>query len=77
MSLGIPALVSPVAVNKKIVDNGVNGYWCNIEEEWKAAIAALIQHADLRIKMGAAAKEKIKNHYSVESNTTNFLNLFK
>jgi glycosyltransferase involved in cell wall biosynthesis len=77
MSLGIPALVSPVAVNKEIVDNGINGYWCNSNEEWKTAITTLIQDADLRVKMGVAAKEKIKNHYSVESNTVNFLNLFK
>jgi glycosyltransferase involved in cell wall biosynthesis len=77
MSLGIPALVSPVAVNKKIVDNGINGYWCNDNEEWKNAISALIKDAELRIKMGVAAKEKIKNHFSVESNTANFLNLFK
>lgn len=76
MSLGIPALVSPVAVNKKIVDDGINGYWCNTEEQWKVAISALTQSGTLREKMGKAAKEKIKNYYSVESNTTNFLNLF-
>jgi len=77
MSLGIPALVSPVAVNKKIVDSGINGYWCGSEEEWKQAIMLLLQNTELRISMGTAAKEKIKNHFSVESNTTNFLNLFK
>lgn len=77
MSLGIPALVSPVAVNKKIVDNEINGYWCNTEVEWKTAISLLIQNAELRQKMGKAAKEKIKKHFSVEANTPNFLNLFK
>ncbi len=77
MSLGIPALVSPVAVNRKIVDDGINGFWCVTNDEWKQAISSLIQHTDLRIKMGTQATQKIKSHFSVESNISNFLNLFK
>jgi len=76
MSLGIPAVVSPVAVNKKIVDQGLNGFLCQTEQEWYEALEQLIQDQSVRIKMGQASKNKILSHYSVASNRANFLNLF-
>ncbi|MEX0812147.1 MAG: glycosyltransferase [Chitinophagales bacterium] len=77
MSLGIPALVSPVAVNKNIVDNGINGFWCNSPEEWEERILELLNNQALRIKMGKAAIEKIKSEFSVSANKNNFISLFK
>lgn len=77
MSLGIPALVSPVGVNTKIVDEAVNGMLCTTPDDWEVGITAFLLNADLRVKMGAEARKKILSHYSVRSNTENFLSLFK
>lgn len=76
MSLGIPAVVSPVGVNTTIVDHGVNGMVADSEEEWFTALDTLLKEEALRVKMGAAAAEKIKGNYSVLSNTPRFLDLF-
>ena len=76
MSLGIPAVVSPVGVNTTIVDHGKNGMVAATEEDWYAALATLMQDEALRIQMGAAAAEKILGNYSVSSNTPRFLALF-
>ncbi len=76
MSLGIPALVSPVAVNAKIVDHGVDGYHCSTKAEWYNYLEELIRDESLRIKMGLAARQKIVSHYSIEANKNNFLALF-
>lgn len=76
MALGMPALVSPVGVNTEIVDNGVNGFICKSNEDWKKNILLLMNDVELRKKMGVAAREKIIKKYSVLSNTENFLNLF-
>lgn len=77
MALAIPAVVSPVGANKKIVDHGINGYICSSEQEWESALLQLIQNEGLRTEMGLKAKEKIVKHYSVSSNKMNFLSLFK
>ena len=76
MSLGIPALVSPVGVNTEIVENGVNGFICETEEDWDKALEKLMTDADLRKKMGAAGRKTVEKQYSVISNTDNFLQLF-
>ncbi|MDW7695798.1 glycosyltransferase family 4 protein [Flammeovirgaceae bacterium SG7u.111] len=76
MALGIPAIVSPVGVNTKIVDDGVNGFICEHPEEWYEKLSKLLASPELRKQMGAEARKKIEDHYSVKSNTSNFLSLF-
>lgn len=75
MSLGMPAIVSPVGVNVTVVDEGLNGYICNTAAEWEAAIATLLVDTDAREKMGVEARKKIIDHYSVLANEPNFLSL--
>lgn len=76
MSLGIPSLVSPVGVNTKIVDHGINGFVCSTEEDWLSHLSLLLSDRTLLQEMGSKTREKIQNHFSVQSNTENFLNLF-
>ena len=76
MSLGIPAVVSPVGVNVDIVENGINGFLCSTEEDWKTKLQKLLEDASLRTNLGLAASQKIKEQYSVEATTQSFLNLF-
>jgi glycosyltransferase involved in cell wall biosynthesis len=76
MSLGIPAVVSPVGVNAGIVLHGENGFVCNTPEEWKACLLSLLRDTSLRKKFGAAARERIENNYSVKSSSDLFFDLF-
>jgi glycosyltransferase involved in cell wall biosynthesis len=76
MSLGIPALVSPVGVNKEIVTHGKDGFFCENEKDWLDHLSFLIENEQARIDMGREARKKIQDRYSVESNKTNFINLF-
>jgi glycosyltransferase involved in cell wall biosynthesis len=76
MALGIPALISPVGVNTKIVDDGINGYLCSSDEEWEVALRGLIESPNLRAEMGLAGRQTVIKHFSVSSNTSNFLSLF-
>jgi glycosyltransferase involved in cell wall biosynthesis len=76
MSLGIPALVSPVGVNTRIVDNGVNGFICETADDWKRALEELLNDRKLLLEMSAKTRKKIEEFYSVKSNTPNFIQLF-
>ena len=77
MSLGIPSIVSPVGVNKKIVSMNQNGIFAKSKDEWRDALVHLIQNEDARIRLGTAGKETVRLKYSVLAHTTSFLNLFK
>lgn len=77
MSLGIPALVSPVGVNTRIVDHGINGYICAGDADWKTHIKQLYNDRSLLYNLSANTRWKIEEHYSVKSNTENFVGLFR
>jgi glycosyltransferase involved in cell wall biosynthesis len=77
MSLGIPAIVSPVGVNKDIVDEGTNGFIVDTEVGWKESLEYFLKNPGKTKEMSASARNKIVNHYSVESNLSNFLSLFE
>lgn len=76
LALGIPAVASPVGVNKRIIDPDKNGFLCSSENEWLDKLKLLLQEPDLRREMGKCGRQKIENQYSVRSNDRNFLNLF-
>ena len=76
MALGVPALVSPVGVNTKIVDHNVNGFICNNNEDWKKYLSLLLSDKNKLNELSKKTREKIITNYSVNSNTTNFLHLF-
>ena len=77
MSLGIPAVVSPVGANCEVVENGVTGFWAKSEDEWHEKLELLIKDRDMRIKMGALSRNDIINQFSVKSTSKPFYDLFK
>jgi glycosyltransferase involved in cell wall biosynthesis len=77
LALGIPAVASPVGVNKNIIEKDVNGFLCATKEEWYTALEKLLSDEKLREEMGIAGRKKIAENYSVKSNAANFLWLFQ
>lgn len=75
MSLGIPAMVSPVGVNAEIVDDGINGFVCSNLEEWKSRMLELLRQPELRKKMGIDARNKIIAKYSVKATSQAFFDV--
>jgi glycosyltransferase involved in cell wall biosynthesis len=76
MALGIPALVSPIGVNTTIVNNDVNGFICDTENDWEESLVVLLQNADKRKQLGINARRFIEDNFSIISNENNFLSLF-
>jgi len=77
MSLGIPALMSPVGVNTQIVSHEVNGFLPVKLDEWKNQLELLLTDVELRKRIGEAGKKTIDERYSVLSNQSNYLSLFQ
>lgn len=76
MSLGIPALVSPVGVNSKIVDHGINGFVCDSLKEWESTLRACLVDRQKVKEVAINSRKKIEDNYSVRSNSANFVELF-
>lgn len=76
MALGIPAIASPVGINNSIIDHGKNGFLCSTENQWCESLRYLLENPSETKKMHDAARQKIIQSYSVNSNKMNFLSLF-
>ena len=77
LALGIPAVISPVGVNRAILTHGVEGYWARTNDEWERFVTQLVNDKKLRNEMGRRGREKIERQYSVTSNASGFLSLFE
>jgi glycosyltransferase involved in cell wall biosynthesis len=73
MALEAPAVMSPVGVNTKIVEDGRNGFLADSADEWFEKLSALVESADLRHKLGRAARETVVHQYSLESQRWRYL----
>lgn len=77
LALNIPAVVSDVGVNPKIIDHQKNGFLARNQNEWKTSLLALIKDKDLRERLGEEGQKKIEKRYSVAANSPVFLSLFQ
>ncbi|MFC1699001.1 glycosyltransferase family 4 protein [Candidatus Omnitrophota bacterium] len=77
LAMGIPAVTTPVGVNSEIVQNGINGYLVNSEEEWIERLSLLIEDSELRQRMGRAGRKRIEEKFSIAANVPGFIEILK
>jgi glycosyltransferase involved in cell wall biosynthesis len=75
--VGIPAVCTPVGMNRDIVDNGINGFWAQDEDQWKKGLLKLIQEEGLRREMGHKGRKTVERGYSLEVNAPRILDVLK
>ena len=73
--VGIPAVCTPVGVNRDVVTPEVNGLWAMSDAQWVAALARLIEDPDLRERMGRAARTVLDQGYTREANAWRILKI--
>ncbi len=66
MAVGIPTVSARVGVSCEMVQQGVDGFLASETKEWVNHLSHLIEDADLRQKMGEAARKKAVDQYSLE-----------
>lgn len=66
MAIGIPAVVSPVGINKFIVQHGVNGFHYRTQQEFIELVLKLSTNSALLKKIGESAYKDVLNKYSVD-----------
>ncbi|KAA3617968.1 MAG: glycosyltransferase family 1 protein [Calditrichaeota bacterium] len=73
MIVGTPVVVSPVGVNKQIVQHGINGYHAYVENDWIGYIQKLIDNHLMRIEMGQKGRKFVISKYSTSVYAPNFI----
>ncbi len=66
MALGLPTVSSRLGTNCDIIEEGVDGFLASDAKEWVERLSQLIENAELRKTMGAAARRKALAKYSLE-----------
>lgn len=73
MSVGIPAVASPVGMNAEIIREGLNGFLASTVEEWCDKLSRLIELPDLRRQMGSQGRKTAVEKYSLKANAPKFI----
>lgn len=66
MACGLPVVASPVGVNSEIVTHGETGFLASTPAEWQSALHTLVNHPDLRHRLGQAGRKRVERNYSLE-----------
>jgi glycosyltransferase involved in cell wall biosynthesis len=66
LALGIPAVSARVGVAQTVIDAGHNGMLAGSHAEWRSALEALVADPNLRRRVGAAGRDTVAAHYTIE-----------
>lgn len=64
--LGIPTVASATEPFLQAIDNGVNGFCVRNDREWIDALERLVTSADLRSRIGIAARERASERFGIQ-----------
>ncbi len=76
MALGIPTVMSPVGVNKEIIQDGENGFIADSPDEWIEKISRLIDDANLRGHLGSRGRKTVEERFSIISQQDDYRSMF-
>jgi glycosyltransferase involved in cell wall biosynthesis len=76
MAVGIPCVASPVGVIGEMIDDGVNGFLADSNQQWVEKLTRLIDDPVLRQRMGTKGRQTIQEHYSGEIWARDVLRIF-
>ncbi len=72
MGVGTPAVISPVGMNADVIEDGIDGFLADTPEQWRDKLERLIVDAELRERMGRAARQTVEARYSHDANYAAF-----
>jgi len=77
MALAIPAVASPVGVNRQIICHGENGLLASTPDEWEHTLAQLLGDMSLRRRLGLAGRTTVERAYSARVHAPRVADVFR
>ncbi len=75
--VGVPVVCTPVGINKDIVQNGLNGFWAENENQWEECLLRMVREKGLRKEMGLKGRKTVERSYCLEVNAPRILDLLR
>jgi glycosyltransferase involved in cell wall biosynthesis len=72
MAISRPVVVAPVAINREIVRNEVNGLWASSLDDWYQQLRRLAADAELGERLGRAGRLTVEGEYTAEASAGAF-----
>lgn len=66
MSLGIPAVASPVGMNREVIRHGENGFLPADPEGWIEALDALLSEPELARRIGREGRRTVQSRFALD-----------
>jgi len=77
LAAGVPAIVSPVGVNRDLVAPEETGLWASNPDEWEQAVETLVldkrRGGDMGERMGLSGRERVERDFSLQSIAPRYL----
>ena len=73
MAAGLPTIANSVGVHPQIISNGDTGFLADTAEQWRYSVIRLLSDPQMRGEMGADARQRVEQEYSVETGTALWL----
>jgi glycosyltransferase involved in cell wall biosynthesis len=77
LAVGVPAVVSPVGVNREVLDLAEVGFGPTDENCWYDALGKLYREREMAAEMGQRGRQLVEDHYSVHENVRKLADIFK
>lgn len=77
MALGIPTVLSPIGVNKEIIQDNQNGLQAANESEWIEKLSRLLRSKELRKRLGRAGRKTVEEKYSAITQAPRVYDIFR
>ena len=77
MAAGLPVVCTPTAADQLMIEHGKHGFFAYTAEEWYYYLKELVEHADLREKIGQAARDVVWANFRIDAITQKYVDLFQ
>jgi len=77
MAVGVPVVASPIGMTRELIQDNVNGFLADSEEEWIVKISRLIEDTGLRQLVGLNGRKTIEAKYSVAINAHKYMEIIR
>ena len=77
MGVGLPVIVSPVGMNRDVLEKGDVGLAASSPDEWYEALVSLYEDRSLGVKSGLAGRKVVEQFYNADIVARDLADIFK
>lgn len=77
MGVGLPVIVSPVGMNRDVLEKGDIGFAASSPEQWYEALVSLYNEKSLGVELGLAGRRVVERFYNADIIAGELADIFK